>query len=71
MGRASSAKEKIAIFFDNNYTDVCAKAEELRQSYDVSVFKTPKKLGPFLNKLQSGGFIGFAYADGNVRTFEK
>lgn len=71
MGRAASSKEKIALFFDNGYTDVCAKAEELRQSYDVSVFRTPKKLGPFLNKLQNSGFVGFAYADGNVRLFEK
>ena len=71
MGRAASSKEKIAIFFDTGYADVCAKAEELRHSYDVSVFRTPKKLGPFLNKLQSSGFVGFAYADGNVRTFEK
>ena len=71
MGRAASSKEKIAILFDTGYTDVCEKAEELRQSYDVSVFRTPKKLGPFLNKLQSSGFVGFAYADGNVRIFDK
>ncbi len=71
MNRAASSKQKIAVFYDNSYIDVCAKAEELRQTYDVSVFRTPKKLGAFLNKLQSSGFIGFAYADGNVRTFEK
>ena len=71
MERAASSKEKIAVFFDNSYADVCAKAEELRESYDVSVFRTPKKLGPFLNKLQNSGFVGFAYSDGNVRTFEK
>ncbi len=71
MDRAAYSKQKIAVFYDNSYIDVCAKAEELRQKYDVSVFRTPKKLGAFLNKLQSSGFIGFAYSDGNVRTFEK
>lgn len=71
MGRAASSKEKLALFYNNGYIDVYEKAEELREKYDVSVFKTPKKLGAFLNKLQAGGFIGFAYADGNVRLFDK
>lgn len=71
MGRSASSKEKIALFYDNGFIDVYEKAEELREKYDVSVFKTPKKIGAFLNKLQSSGFVGFSYADGNVRTFEK
>lgn len=71
MNRKSSAKDKIAILYDDNFMEVYKKAEELRGNYDVSVFKKPKKLKGFLDRLQSSGFIGFAYSDGNLRTFEK
>lgn len=69
--RAASEREKIAVFYDQSYTEVYSTAENLRKQYDVSVYRKPKKLGVFLNKLQSAGYIGFSYSDGNVRTFEK
>ena len=69
--RAVSSKNKIAIFYEDNFSDVYAKAEELRKEYDVAIFKKPKKQGAFLNRLQTSGFVGFAYADGNVKLFEK
>ena len=71
MGRASSEKEKIAIFYEENFAEVYQKAEELREKYDVSIYKKPKKLGAFLNRLQGGGFVGFAYPDGNMKLFDK
>lgn len=71
MNRAASSREKIAIFYEDDFAEVYKKAEEMREKYDVSIFKKPKKLGAFLNKLQIGGFVGFAYPDGNVRMFEK
>ncbi len=69
-GRAVDEKKKIAIFFENDFTEIYAKAEELRADYDVSIFKKPKKLGAFLNRLQASGFAGFAYTDGNIKMFE-
>lgn len=69
--RKASSRGKIAIFYDDDYMSAYGKAEELRENYDVSVFKKPKKLGAFLNRLQSFGFSGFAYADGNIKTFER
>lgn len=69
--RVTSAKEKIAVLYDQSYIEVYRTAEKLREKYDVCVFRKPKKLGAFLNKLQAGGHIGFAYSDGNVRLFEK
>lgn len=69
--RKASAREKIAIFYDEDYMAVYAKAEELRSTYDVAIYKKPKKLGAFLNKLQNFGFAGFAYADGNIKMFER
>lgn len=69
--RVTSEKEKIAVLYDQSYIEVYRTAEKLREKYDVSVFRKPKKLGAFLNKLQAGGHIGFAYSDGNVRLFEK
>ncbi len=69
--RAASERKKIAVLYEQSYTEVYRTAEKLREQYDVSVYRKPKKLGAFLNKLQTAGCIGFAYADGNVRTFEK
>ncbi len=69
--RKASSREKIAIFYEDDYMAVYEKAEQLRDSYDVSIFKKPKKLGAFLNRLQSFGFSGFAYADGSIKTFER
>lgn len=68
--RAASSRKKLAIFYEDNFSEVYAKAEELRGDYDVAIFKKPKKLGAFLNRLQASGFAGFAYADGNVKMFE-
>lgn len=70
QNRAASSKEKLAVFYEDNFMEVYAKAEELRGQYDVSIYKKPKKLGTFLNKLQAGGFVGFAYPDGNVKMFD-
>ncbi|MDE7362466.1 MAG: histidine--tRNA ligase [Oscillospiraceae bacterium] len=70
QGRAASSKEKLAALYEDNFMEVRARAEELREKYDVSIFKKPKKLGAFLNKLQAGGFVGFAYPDGNIKMFD-
>lgn len=69
--RKASAIEKIAVFYDDDYMAAYTKAEELRSQYDVAIYKKPKKLGAFLNKLQNFGFAGFAYADGNIKFFER
>jgi len=71
QNRAASAKQKLAALYEDNFMEVYAKAEELRGKYDVSIYKKPKKLGAFLNRLQAGGFVGFAYPDGNVKMFDK
>ncbi len=68
--RAASSRKKLAIFYEDNFAEVYAKAEELRADYDVAIYKKPKKLGAFLNRLQASGFSGFAYADGNIKMFE-
>lgn len=70
QNRAASAKKKLAALYEDNFMEVYARAEELRVEYDVSIYKKPKKLGAFLNKLQAGGFVGFAYPDGNVKLFD-
>lgn len=63
-------KLRIALLCEDDFTTAYAKAEQLRESYDVSVFHKPKKLGAFLNRLQASGFSGFAYPDGNVKMFD-
>lgn len=69
--RKASSREKIAVFYDEDYMAAYEKAEKLRETYDVSIYKKPKKLGAFLNKLQNFGFSGFAYADGEIKMFER
>lgn len=54
-------KKRIAVFYDTDtYALALAYAEELRKEYMVSVFARPKKLGKFLNKLESQNFHGYA-----------
>lgn len=69
MKRKASVKEKIAVLYEENFLDAYKKAEELREKYDVSLFKKPKKMKSFLDRLQAGGYVGFAYEDGNIREF--
>ena len=69
MKRKASVKEKIAVLYEENFLDAYKKAEELRENYDVSLFKKPKKMKSFLDRLQAGGYTGFAYEDGNIRNF--
>lgn len=54
-------KKKIAVFYDTDtYAEALIYAEDLRNNYIVSVIARPKKLGKYLNKLETQGFDGFA-----------
>lgn len=54
-------KKKIAVFYDTDtYAKALIYAEDLRNDYIVSVIARPKKLGKYLNKLETQGFDGFA-----------
>lgn len=54
-------KKKIAVFYDTDtYAEALIYAEDLRNNYIVSVIARPKKLGKYLNKLETQGFDGFS-----------
>ena len=54
-------KKKIAVFYDTDtYAEALIYAEDLRNDYIVSVIARPKKLGKYLNKLETQGFDGFS-----------
>lgn len=54
-------KKRIALFYDpDTFSSALAYAEELRGEYMVSAIARPKKLGKFLNRLETQGFDGFA-----------
>ncbi len=54
-------KKRIAVFYDRkNYAAALSYAETLRTDYMVSVLERPKKLGKYLNKLETQDFDGFA-----------
>ena len=65
-------KKKIVILYDENEIEqaVC-RAESLRDKYKVSLFIRPKKMGKFLNKLETQGYNGFQVLgkDEEVRFF--
>ena len=67
-------KKRIAIFYnEDQYADALIYAEELRKEYMVSAFVRPKKLGKFLNRLESqnfDGYVVFGEEDG-VKLFDK
>ncbi len=53
-------KQKIALFYNQeDYINALKKAEELRNSYMVSLFFRPKKLGKFLNRIEEADFDGY------------
>lgn len=69
MGRSVSARPKIACIYDGTYTDAYRRAEQLRSEYEVSLFRRPKKMKNFLDKLESSGFAGFLHADSETIEF--
>ena len=65
---------KIVLFYEEKeIADAIRKAESLRNSYAVSLFVRPKKLGKFLNKLEEQGYDGFMVLgkDDEVRFFSE
>lgn len=53
-------RKKVAVFYnEEEYTEACIKADELRNEYDVTMYARPKKLGKFLGKIESQGYYGF------------
>ncbi len=69
MGKTAGTRKKVAVLYENSFSDAYKKAEELRAEYDTALFKKPKKMKAFLDRLQNSGYIGFAYEDGNIREF--
>jgi histidyl-tRNA synthetase len=64
--------KKVAILYDEADIEAAiVKSEELRENYQTALFVKPKKMGKFLNKLESQGFDGFfVYGrDEDVRLF--
>jgi len=65
------SKPKVAVFFEDVYAEAYEVAQELKDSYCVSIIEKPQKLGKFLNRLQGEGYIGFcdAGASSEIRLF--
>lgn len=57
------SKKKLALLYDfDNIVTAVKEAEELRQTYDVSIYEKPKKLSKFLDRLKDGGFYAFCFS---------
>ncbi len=69
MNRTASLRKKIAYVYESDYAVVYPKAEALRGEFDVSLFRRPKKMKGFLDRLQASGFAGFVVEDGEIEYF--
>ena len=56
------SKDKIALFFLDDYSSAYELACDLREKYCVSIFEKPQKLGKFLSRLENEGFVGYLVA---------
>lgn len=63
MDRSGSVKKKIAFIYDRNFAEAYVKAEAIRGEYNVSLFRRPKKMKAFLDKISASGFDGFVTED--------
>ncbi len=71
MERSAALRKKIAYVYDSDYASVYPKAEALRGEFDVSLFRRPKKMKGFLDRLEASGFAGFLVEDGEIEYFQK
>ena len=63
MERSGRAKKKIAFIYDDNFAEAYSRAEAIRNEYDVSIFRRPKKMKAFLDRISASGFDGFITED--------
>lgn len=69
MNRSASLRKKIAYVYDSDYAAAYGKAETLRSEFDVSLFRRPKKMKGFLDRLEASGFAGFMTENGEIEYF--
>ena len=59
------AKARLALLYlpEADFAEVLAKAERLRENYDVTVLPQARKLGKQFGSLEAAGFAAVAFAD--------
>lgn len=63
-------KKKIAMLYNaDEITEAINAAEKLRETYSVTLFEKPKKLGKYLDRLKDNGFCGFCFAGEDIKDF--
>lgn len=70
MNRAASQRKKIGYVYECEFAEAYKAAEALRGEYDVSLFRRPKKMKGFLDRLEASGFAGFT-TGGEIEFFNK
>lgn len=61
-------KKRIALLYSpEEITEAMKKAEELRNTYSVTMLEKPKKLSKYLDRLKEKNYYGFCFADGEIR----
>lgn len=57
---SSNARKRVVVVYDSDrFAEAEEYAESIRNTYDVSLYERPKKLGKFLDKLTELGYYGF------------
>ncbi len=70
MNRSASQRKKIGYVYDCEFAEAYKAAEALRSEFDVSLFRRPKKMKGFLDRLEASGFAGFT-TGGEIEYFKK
>ncbi len=60
--------KKLAIIYKNSYIEAFKFADSYRESYEVSLFDFPKKIGKLLNRLETEGYQAYIIFDENNTT---
>lgn len=63
-------KQKLAIFYKDNFTDALMFGKTLNEKYNVTLLEMPNKLGKALNKLFEQGFTNYCVFEENCEIKE-
>ncbi len=69
QGEKGSDKEQLALLYDGDLISAYRAAAELKKTYDVALYRKPKKPKAFLDRLKECGYVGFADTEGNIKRF--
>ncbi len=69
QGAKASDKELLALLYEGDFASAYSAAAALKETYEVTLYRKPKKMKAFLDRLSACGYVGFADTKGNIKRF--